>query len=268
MLNNHEYIQRKTIKRVLIKENLAKERGSLCLDCNKTFEPGLFDFHHRDPEQKDFTISRALKYDNMSRFDSIKAEAAKCDMLCPVCHRRRHYYNIKPPTRPKDKTRLKYKTMMVKAFGGRCWSCSNEFEYFNFDFHHLDDDKKEFSLSSAMVKCLQLSKLIEEAKKCAMLCAICHRKLHQYNNVQIHNIDIDFSVFSKPEVSDASYCKTCGIKITKGSSFCASHISAARRKVVDRPSKEHLLQLLSQNSCVKVGKLYGVSDKCIKKWLS
>lgn len=254
----------------MMKESLARERGGRCLDCNLEFEYGLFDFHHRDPEQKDFAISssRWLSDGSISKVELIKREADKCDMLCPACHRRRHYINAPAPRLPKDKTRLKHKTMMVEAFGGRCWSCNKELEYFNFDFHHLDGSKKEFSLSSAMVRCLQLPKLIEEAKKCAMLCVICHRKLHQSDGIQIQSMVIDFSVFDKElAVVITSYCKICNTEISKGSSHCAVHAAETKRKVSDRPSKEHLLQLLSQSSCVKVSKIYGVSDKCIKKWL-
>ena len=139
MICYKEYVRRKTDKRAKIKEVLAIERGCRCLDCNNTFEPKLLDFHHRDPNQKDFAISDFFRFaaGGVSRKELIEEEAEKCDMLCPVCHRRRHYANIPAPRRPKDKTRLKYKAMLVDAFGGACWSCGDELECFNFDFHHL-----------------------------------------------------------------------------------------------------------------------------------
>lgn len=196
MICYKEYVRRKTDKRAKIKKVLAIERGCRCLDCNSTFEPKLLDFHHRDPKIKDFAISRILMGNNLSTLDAVKIESQKCDLLCPICHRIRHYAMMTSPVRPKDKTRLKYKTLMIKAFGDVCWSCEKGYDYFNFDFHHLDESEKDFSLSLAMVKCMQLSKLIEEAKKCAMLCALCHRKLHYVGNVHIKTRPVNFSVFN------------------------------------------------------------------------
>lgn len=61
-------------------------------------------------------------------------------------------------------------------------------------------------------------------------------------------------------------CKTCGIKITKGSEYCKKHIGISRRKV-ERPSVEELKKELSVSSYVALGKKYGVSDNAIRKWI-
>ena len=51
-----------------------------------------FDFHHRDPEQKDFTI--AAKGHTRS-WKAIRAELDKCTLLCARCHRLEHW-SLKP----------------------------------------------------------------------------------------------------------------------------------------------------------------------------
>lgn len=65
-------------------------KGSACLDCGITYpnEPYvIFDFHHRDPEQKDVDWSDLkLRSD-----EKIKKELDKCDLLCSNCHRKRHH---------------------------------------------------------------------------------------------------------------------------------------------------------------------------------
>ena len=43
------------------------------------------DFHHIDPEAKDFTIA-----DNMTSWERILPELAKCVLLCARCHREVH----------------------------------------------------------------------------------------------------------------------------------------------------------------------------------
>jgi hypothetical protein len=61
--------------------------GGACLHCGLKYDgknAALFDFHHRDPSTKDFTIR--------SRWDLSKVlpELEKCDVLCANCHRLHH----------------------------------------------------------------------------------------------------------------------------------------------------------------------------------
>lgn len=59
-----------------------------CIKCGeKRFY--LLDFHHRDPAEKDFTISDHTR----ASFEILKNEIEKCDVLCSNCHREWHYLN-------------------------------------------------------------------------------------------------------------------------------------------------------------------------------
>ena len=69
-----------------IKIVAVEYKGGKCLDCNKTYPPEVYDFHHRDPNKKDFSVGQ-----NSKSFKSIKKELNKCDLLCSNCHRIRHY---------------------------------------------------------------------------------------------------------------------------------------------------------------------------------
>ena len=60
--------------------------GGKCLDCSGEYHYSVFDFHHLDPSTKDVDWSKLrLRSDS-----AIKAELAKCVMLCANCHRMRH----------------------------------------------------------------------------------------------------------------------------------------------------------------------------------
>lgn len=53
--------------------------------CSKHY---LIDFHHLNPEEKDFTIS-----DNShAKFETLMKEIDKCVSLCSNCHREFHYF--------------------------------------------------------------------------------------------------------------------------------------------------------------------------------
>lgn len=58
-----------------------------CCICGES-HPGVLDFHHKDPIEKDKTVSDAVVQWGRER---ILKEVAKCDILCANCHRKLHY---------------------------------------------------------------------------------------------------------------------------------------------------------------------------------
>lgn len=73
------------------KNELIEYKGGKCEHCgfDKPW-PECYDFHHRDPSEKNFQIggcTRSIKI--------LKVEADKCVMLCAICHRGFHVGRIK-----------------------------------------------------------------------------------------------------------------------------------------------------------------------------
>jgi hypothetical protein len=52
--------------------------------------PAALDFHHRNPKEKRFNISVAVAHRDIPD-DEIRAEIAKCDVLCRNCHAKLHW---------------------------------------------------------------------------------------------------------------------------------------------------------------------------------
>lgn len=71
--------------------NQIKEQSG-CAKCseNKYY---LLEFHHRNPNEKDFAIAEKIGH----RKDLILAEIEKCDILCANCHREWHHLFQKNP---------------------------------------------------------------------------------------------------------------------------------------------------------------------------
>lgn len=69
---------------------------SLKKPCAKCGEQRLYviDFHHIDPGEKNFAISKARA------IKSLKAEVKKCICLCRNCHQEYHYFYGKNPSNP------------------------------------------------------------------------------------------------------------------------------------------------------------------------
>ena len=63
-------------------------KGCRCQTCGES-RPATLCFHHRDPSQKE------LKLDGRSfanrKWDTLKEEIDKCDLLCHNCHNMLHY---------------------------------------------------------------------------------------------------------------------------------------------------------------------------------
>ena len=73
-----------------LKIQCVEYKGGKCSKCNYDKCLSALEFHHRDPEQKDFSISELSKSKNEFN-DLIKTELDKCDLLCSNCHRETHY---------------------------------------------------------------------------------------------------------------------------------------------------------------------------------
>ena len=62
-------------------------KGGSCIRCGYDRYIGSLEFHHKDPTEKDFEISRVKsKIFN----EHIKKELDKCDLLCSNCHKEVH----------------------------------------------------------------------------------------------------------------------------------------------------------------------------------
>lgn len=72
--------------------------------------------------------------------------------------------------------RKSIKLKLVADFGGKCCICNYSKCVEALEFHHLDPLKKSFSLSSKGIT-RSYSKNLEEAKKCILVCANCHREI-------------------------------------------------------------------------------------------
>lgn len=67
------------------KIDIVEYMGGKCVDCGLVDDPVVYDCHHLDPTQKDFSIAK-----NKKSLDKIKPELDKCILLCANCHRKRH----------------------------------------------------------------------------------------------------------------------------------------------------------------------------------
>ena len=82
--HNHAYCV--SVKRRAIKNMLIRYAGGKCQHCgyDKCFR--ALEFHHTNPNEKDFGVSRNLT----KSIASLKEEVDKCILLCSNCHAEEH----------------------------------------------------------------------------------------------------------------------------------------------------------------------------------
>lgn len=73
-------------------------------------------------------------------------------------------------------SRIRKKLALVEYKGGQCERCGYSKCIHALEFHHLNPSEKDFNISSSSKSVEELKK---EADKCQLLCANCHREVHQ-----------------------------------------------------------------------------------------
>jgi DNA-binding CsgD family transcriptional regulator len=71
--------------RVKVKEKLVKYKGGCCEKCGYNKCINALEFHHTNPNQKEFAIS-GKSYS----FERLKSEVDKCMLVCSNCHKEIH----------------------------------------------------------------------------------------------------------------------------------------------------------------------------------
>ena len=108
-------------------------------------------------------------------------------------------------------------------------------------------------------------------KKCALLCANCHREVHyrisSLEDIQFDNKKIDKKLKFLINYNSSNFisCKICGKRISYRATHCRD-CSPELKRTVERPEPLQLAKEIVENSFEAVGRKYGVSGNAIKKW--
>lgn len=82
-----------SLKKRDLKRKCIEYKGGKCVSCGLVSEhTTIYDFHHKDPSQKDFSVSHYTDKKSKGGIldDILKAELDKCLLLCANCHRIEH----------------------------------------------------------------------------------------------------------------------------------------------------------------------------------
>lgn len=145
-----------------------------CIVCGKKFEAVK--------ATKKYCSDECMKQARNKRAKENKPMPEKQCLLCkaffspktPAANQRSCCYDCMP-----DGVQLRRGDFLAKLKlqrGGECQRCGYNKCIKVLEFHHIDPTQKDFTISNDHFR---LKEAIEESKKCIVLCANCHRELHE-----------------------------------------------------------------------------------------
>ena len=85
------------------------------------------------------------------------------------------------------KRRRKVKEELAKYKGNKCETCGYDKCVGALEFHHMDVNVKDFTISSVT---RSLNILKKEVDKCILLCSNCHREIHYEDIIKNNNFHV------------------------------------------------------------------------------
>ena len=146
---------------------LMQNKGVICVaeNCDRPALAKCLCNAHYLRMKKGYETTTSIRRQEKGRTCSID----KCD--------KKHYGNGYCVSHWKIWNRKTIKSKLIEMMGGKCKACGGVFHIASYDFHHLDPKKKDFSITDKLQR-LPFEKIKEEADKCILLCANCHRVEH------------------------------------------------------------------------------------------
>lgn len=166
--------------------------------------------------------------------------------------------------------RKNLKKRALLLFDNKCVCCGYNKCSAALEFHHLDPEHKDFSIASVYSNPKSWDTIVQELKKCALVCSNCHREIH-YGTRNIENkvyINLEYVDYKLYESGNYHKC-ICNKVITKKYKYCSAICASKDKQLIDWESEiENIAKLkdLDKLSFVAISKIYNTSDNTIRKW--
>lgn len=163
------------------------------------------------------------------------------------------------------KWRKHTKIKMVDSMGGKCQCCGYNACNDALAFHHIDPLKKDIKFSQIRANPTSWSSIVEELKKCILVCHNCHSEIH----AGFREIPNTYSTFNEEytewnSIEKLDNCPICNNSKSIKQKFCSHKCANTNRRKVDWDSID-LLNLLSKHTISELENMLGVSNAAIYK---
>jgi hypothetical protein len=131
------------------------------------------------------------------------------------------------------KWRQDTKQRIIDAFDGKCCNCGYNKCHAALELHHLDPLQKKFTFGAIRSSPKSWATIVEELRKCVLLCANCHREFHS-NLIQVPEnaprFNEEYTNYSnKRQIEFYDNCPVCGEAKRKMAKTCSNSCAAKIR---------------------------------------
>lgn len=185
--------------------------------------------------------------------------------------------------------RRRIKQQFIDCMGGCCQICKYKKSNSALEFHHIDRSDKEFQIGR---KSASWAAQAEELKKCVLLCANCHREVHdgiavvpenaaKFTDLYSNLIFFKGKYFTLEEFkAKIEYCIECSAEISQGTKtkrcwdcFRKNPYKGANgeigyhpsKKQIKYPEKEILSDMMWTMPAQRVAEMFNISDTTLKR---
>jgi len=163
------------------------------------------------------------------------------------------------------------KNRIVEAMGNKCQCCGYNKCQEALELHHLNPEEKEISFGSIRANPISWPKIVEELKKCVLVCSNCHKEIHSKTISVPENIAkfdesyADYKV-SKKLNEPITCCPVCGKEKESVRKYCSLKCSGKSHRKIDWDSI-NLKELYETKSIIEIAEMLDITYPAVKKRL-
>jgi hypothetical protein len=170
--------------------------------------------------------------------------------------------------------RQRTKERIIQSFGGSCGICGYDKCQASLDLHHINPQEKEFGLGGIRANPMAWHKIVNELRKCVLLCKNCHGEFHTGLfdiPTDIRRFDESFTNYKELIAADQrkhyyNECPVCGCEKFHSNKTCSYKCSSTLTGKYDWESYDlHKLYFEDELSMNAISKIVGCSDVAVKK---
>jgi hypothetical protein len=165
--------------------------------------------------------------------------------------------------------RKRTKERIVESMGGKCVCCGYQKCADAMDVHHLDPSKKEMGFGAVRANIVSWARIVDELKKCVLVCSNCHREIH--NGITVVPVVVlgfdckyeDYKTLEATWVRDE--CPICGSLKSAHLITCSRECAAKKARKVNWDNIDISKMLKEGISISSIADQAGVSWTAVKK---
>lgn len=160
------------------------------------------------------------------------------------------------------------KLELIALLGGKCCRCGYDKNIAALEFHHEDPEKKEFQLDARHLSNTSMTRILEEAKKCILVCSNCHKEIHYPTQTKETLGQLNYTNRSILESKhQMTTCPICGkqFQSVKGKQYCSKECREKAKGYPEKALVEAKYEELGSQQAV--AEYFGLTRKIIRRLL-